>query len=168
MASRGTYWVPTISILRGEIEAQQTWKDRKQRQEEMHPFLGQDERRFGESMKYFHDAWHAVERTLEAMVEAGVPIAVGTDAPLGGLPIDAAANEAAWLVEFGLSPMEAVQAATRNAAEVVGLGEFLGTVEPGKRADLIAVEGNPLEDIGALHNVQLVIKNNEVVHNGIS
>ena len=68
------------------------------------------------------------------------------------------------MVEAGLSPSDVLQAATRNAAEHLGLAKDLGTLEPGKLADLIIVDGDPLEDISSLHNVKIVVQSGRVVH----
>lgn len=82
--------------------------------------------------------------------EAGVPIAMGTDA---GTPFNAHgenAMELELLMRVGMTPMEAIQAGTKIAAEVLGLQESIGTLERGKRADLLVVDGDPLEDISLL------------------
>jgi len=88
---------------------------------------------------------------------AGVIIAMGTDA---GTPFNLHGDnpcELARLVEVGYSPTQALTAATGIAAEVLGLEKYLGTIEEGKLADLIVVEGNPLENITLLNNKQSII-----------
>ena len=87
----------------------------------------------------------------------GVRIAVGVD--LGGYSVDPTvfAREFAVLVEAGMTPAEAVQAGTRVGAELLGWDDRLGTLEAGKLADIIAVTGNPLEDISALEQVTFVM-----------
>jgi imidazolonepropionase-like amidohydrolase len=62
------------------------------------------------------------------------------------------------LVEWGLSPMEAIMGATKNAAEVCGVEQDCGTLEPGKRADVISVRGNLMDDIWAIARVNLIMK----------
>ena len=62
------------------------------------------------------------------------------------------------MVEAGAAPVQALRFGTAAAAELLGIGEELGTLEPGKKADLIAVAGNPLQDIGALREVRLVLR----------
>jgi imidazolonepropionase-like amidohydrolase len=93
---------------------------------------------------------------------AGVKIAVGLD--LGGYNVDPVhfVGEFAVLVEAGLTPMEAIQAGTRIAAELL-LWDKLGTIEEGQLADVIAVPGNPLDDITALENVGFVMIDGNVV-----
>jgi imidazolonepropionase-like amidohydrolase len=69
------------------------------------------------------------------------------------------------MVEAGLSAGDVIQAATQNAAEHLGLAKDLDTVEPGKLADLIIVDGDPLKDISTLHKVKIVVQSGRVVHN---
>jgi imidazolonepropionase-like amidohydrolase len=98
--------------------------------------------------------------------EAGVQVATGTDA---GTPFNMHgenSGELMRLVEVGHSPMEALQAATQIAAKVIGWENDLGTIEEGKLADLIVVEGNPLEDIGLLlkaEAISLVMQGGKIV-----
>jgi imidazolonepropionase-like amidohydrolase len=65
--------------------------------------------------------------------------------------------------ELGMSPMQAILAGTKVAAEALGMEDEIGTLEVGKRADIIAVSGNPLEDISALGKVRLVVLGGEVI-----
>lgn len=99
-----------------------------------------------------------VRRRLTAAIEAGVKFAVGTDGMHGGL-----AREVQYLTQFGASPFEALKAATLNAAVVCGMEDSIGSLEKGKIADIIGVEGNPLEDIGALHRVKTVVQEGKLV-----
>jgi imidazolonepropionase-like amidohydrolase len=69
------------------------------------------------------------------------------------------------MVEGGMTPMEAIKAATKTAAELLGVDSLLGTLEPNKKADIIAVEGNPLKDIGVLKKVVFVMKGGLVYKN---
>lgn len=91
---------------------------------------------------------------------AGVKMALGSDIrPLK----DAALLELGLWVRNGATPWQALVAATRNAAAVCGVGKELGTIEVGKLADLIVVDGNPLEDIQDVRRLLLVLKNGVVV-----
>lgn len=101
---------------------------------------------------------------LGAAIKAGVKIAVGSD--FGGFPPEINARELASLVKAGMRPMAAVQAATRVAAELLGWDDRLGTVEPGKLADLIAVPGDPLADLSRLEHVSFVMLGGKVVKHG--
>jgi imidazolonepropionase-like amidohydrolase len=98
-----------------------------------------------------------VGQRMSAAIRAGVKFAVGTDAMHGGL-----AQEMKYLVEFGATTRQALMAATWNAAQVCGLQDSIGTIEPGKSGDIIGVQGNPLEDIEALKRVRTVISRGRV------
>ncbi|MDX1660374.1 MAG: amidohydrolase family protein [Gemmatimonadota bacterium] len=97
---------------------------------------------------------------LERAIAAGVPIAFGTDA--GVFPHGDNAKEFAVLVEKGMSPLAAIRAATVNAADLLGVGDR-GTIAEDALADLIAVPGNPLEDVTALERVEFVMLGGRVV-----
>ena len=99
-----------------------------------------------------------VRQRLTAAIAAGVKFAVGTDGMHGGL-----AREIQYLTQFGASPFDALMAATLNAAAVCGLEDSIGSLARGKIADLIGVEGNPLEDIVALQRVKTVVQEGQVV-----
>jgi imidazolonepropionase-like amidohydrolase len=96
--------------------------------------------------------------------ERGVPIAVGTDTGNPYVfPGYSVHQELALLVEAGLTPMEAITAATRRAAEMLGEEDEFGTIEPGKRADLLILGANPLEDIRNTRSLEVVISEGRVV-----
>jgi imidazolonepropionase-like amidohydrolase len=95
--------------------------------------------------------------------ELGGVVALGTDFIIGkgkqaGMPL----GEMKMLLAAGLTPMEVIEAGTRQSAIVCGHGDELGTLEPGKLADLIVVDGDPLQDMQAMSRVVLVIKNGEI------
>jgi hypothetical protein len=96
--------------------------------------------------------------TVRLLKEAGMVLLAGTDV---GVPLQVPGIslhlELAKLVEAGLTPLEALQAATLNPARVLGLADSLGTVEPGKLADLVLLDGNPLEDIGNTQKIVAVV-----------
>jgi imidazolonepropionase-like amidohydrolase len=95
--------------------------------------------------------------------QAGAKMAFGTDG--GVYPHGDNAKQFAYMVQYGMTPMQAIQAATVNAADLLGWKDRVGSVEPGKYADLIAVAGDPLADIRALETVGFVMKGGEVVKN---
>ncbi len=98
---------------------------------------------------------------FQKAVKAGVKMAYGTDG--GVYPHGDNAKQFAYMVQFGMTPMQAIQAATVNAADLLGWADRVGSVEPGKYADLIAVSGDPLADVRALENVGFVMKGGAVV-----
>jgi imidazolonepropionase-like amidohydrolase len=118
----------------------------------------------------------AVEKTLavepfhiesvQMAREAGIPIAMGTDA---GTPFNTHGNnlgELERLVERGFTPIEALEAGTRIASEVLGLERQIGTIEVGKLADLVVVQGNPMDDVRGLlseESVHLVMQGGKLV-----
>ncbi|MCY1045295.1 amidohydrolase family protein [Corallococcus sp. bb12-1] len=101
------------------------------------------------------------EQVLRKAISMGVRIAFGTDA--GVFAHGRNAEEFAALVSFGMTPAEALRTATVHAAELLGVSDRLGTLEPGKVADVVAVPGNPLQDIRATEKVFFVMKDG-VIH----
>lgn len=93
-------------------------------------------------------------------VHAGVKMSFGTDA--GVCPHGINARQFAFMVKYGMTPMQAIQAATSNAADLLGKSDLLGSLKPGKFADIIAVDGDPLENIRLLENVEFVMKEGKV------
>jgi imidazolonepropionase-like amidohydrolase len=102
-------------------------------------------------------------RSTETAVRLGVPLATGTDTGEVGVTADMVWREIALLHEHGASPMAAIQAATSSAARLLGLGDEVGTVEPGRRADLVLVDGDPLADLGRLVDPALVMQAGRLV-----
>jgi len=94
-------------------------------------------------------------------IALGVPVALGTDATV--IPYGLDAREVAALVELGMTPLQALQAATTRAAAMLGWSDRVGSLAPGHLADLVAVEGDPLADPAALERVALVVKGGVVV-----
>jgi imidazolonepropionase-like amidohydrolase len=94
-------------------------------------------------------------------LQSGVKVAFGTDAAV--YPHGLNAHEFAVMVRLGLAPLASIQAATVNAADLLGWSDRVGTLEAGKFADLIAVDGDPLADVRALETVRFVMKGGEVV-----
>ena len=100
------------------------------------------------------------DRAQRAAFASGVTIAFGSDTIF---PHETANREFARMVRLGLSPMGAIKAATANAARVLGIEKDLGTLEVGKRADLVAVPRDPLADVTALETVSFVMKDGRVI-----
>lgn len=101
-----------------------------------------------------------IQKTFEKAYKRGVKIAFGTDA--GVSPHGENAKEFVFMVEAGMKPIEAIRAATYHAADLLGESAKIGTVEVGKLADLVAVEGNPLEDINLMLSVIFVMKDGTI------
>ncbi len=139
MKKRGTYYVPTL--LAG------AWVAEKAALEDYFPEIVRPKAaRIGpQALGTFARAY-----------KAGVKIAFGTDSGVSAHGDNA--KEFELMVGAGMPPMEAIKAATSEAAKLLRVEDELGTVEPGKIADLIAVSGNPLEDIGLLRSVEFVMK----------
>ena len=94
-------------------------------------------------------------------VKLGVKIAYGTDA--GVYPHGLNARQFAYMVRYGMSPMQAIQSATLRAAELMGKQADIGSLAPGRFADMVAVEGDPLQDVRRLENVAAVMKGGVLV-----
>jgi imidazolonepropionase-like amidohydrolase len=138
MVRQGTWYVPTLAVYYYDPEPENT------------PGGKRDRARV---------AAHGV--SFQKALRAGVKIAFGTD--VGGFVwTDPIAQEFAREVEFGMTPMQAIQSATARAAELLGARGELGVVAPGAYADLIAVAGDPLADVNALKNVAFVMKDGVV------
>ena len=104
------------------------------------------------------------KETFQRFHQAGIKIALGTDSQIDP-EMGTSAHEMEIYVEYGMTPMEAIQTGTRNAAEALGLEREIGTLEAGKLADIIAVEGNPLKDIRVLQDkrkIKMIMKEGKV------
>ena len=117
-------------------------------------------------LPYFHDIGQETRnarRSASQFIEAGAYMGVGTDAasPLN-FHTEAMWYEMKALVESGMTPIQVISAATKTNAEILGRFHELGTIEPGKLADIIVIDGNPLADIDALGRVDIVIKDGAI------
>jgi imidazolonepropionase-like amidohydrolase len=104
------------------------------------------------------------KETFQKFHQAGIKMALGTDTQIDP-EMGTSAYELEIYVDYGMTPMEAIQTATRNAAEAIGLERETGTLEIGKCADILAVEGNPLQDIRILQDkrrIQIVMKEGKI------
>ncbi|SHH70656.1 metal-dependent hydrolase family protein [Halobaculum gomorrense] len=136
MAAEGTYWVPTAAALRNIVE---------------NPDAGIPK----SAMEKADEAAEAFVSSFEHAEAAGVDIAMGTDAGTPFNYFDNIADELAYMVEYGLSPEAALEAATVTAAELCGLDDT-GRVAEDYRADLVVLDGNPAEDADAWQRPEAV------------
>ena len=104
----------------------------------------------------------AQRENFRRAVKAGARIAYGTDA--GIYPHGENGKQFAWMVKYGMTPMQAIQSATIEAAKLLGQDKKLGSLAVGKVADLVVVSGNPLDDISALEHVEQVMKEGVIVY----
>ena len=98
-------------------------------------------------------------------MQAGIPVAMGTDAGIYGYGHNA--RELHLMTEAGMSPMQAIVASTKTAAACLGMESEIGTLERGKQADLLVVDGDPLQNIGLLEQpeaIEMVVKGGQIVH----
>ncbi|MGB0035996.1 MAG: amidohydrolase family protein [Candidatus Acidiferrales bacterium] len=109
----------------------------------------------------------AEKKAFQSGLKKGIKIVFGTDA--GGFPWTELnqAREFKYYVDYGMTPMQAIRTATSSAAELLGWSDRLGTIEAGKIADIVAVAGDPLADIGELENVRFVMKDGVIYKNSI-
>jgi imidazolonepropionase-like amidohydrolase len=143
MIKQGTWLVPTLSVYYYDWVSADT------------PEGQRDRKRVS-----------AHEESFRKALKAGVKIAFGTD--VGGFPwTDSIAQEFPRMVEFGMTPMQAIQSATARAAELLEMKGKLGVIAPGAFADVTAVSGDPLADVKILSNVGFVMKDGKVFKNEI-
>lgn len=114
-----------------------------------------------ETLQKNRDTTDTQREVFRKAVKAGVKIAFGTDA--GVFPHGLNARQFAYMVRYGMTPMQAIQSATLNAAELLGWQKDVGALSPGHYGDMIAVEGDALADIGILTQVKAVMKGGVVV-----
>ena len=136
----GAYYVPTLSTING-------YKER---------LAANPDAYIGEVLEKIRWRIEITGKSLRAAHAAGVKIAFGTDA--GVSKHGRNADEFELMVLHGMSPAEAIVAATTHGADLLGLGDQIGRLAPGYAADLIAVDGDPLADVATLKQVRLVIK----------
>ncbi len=147
MAERGTSLVPTMTAF--------------------HSYLGPDaaDRYPAYRLARGQPMAQRQRDNFQTCMDYGLNIAAGSDGPRPGRPVGTSALEMWLMVDAGMPPMQAIQAGTRNGAKVLGLEDDVGTVEQGKIADLIVVDGDPVADISILQDIErisLVMKQGEI------
>jgi imidazolonepropionase-like amidohydrolase len=118
---------------------------------------------FAESLAKEREVGRRQRETFRAATRAGVKMIFGTDG--GVYPNGDNARQFATMVAWGMTPLQAIRAATVTAAEALGRSQDVGAIAVGRYGDLIAVGGNPLDDVGLLQNVRVVVKGGNVVKN---
>jgi imidazolonepropionase-like amidohydrolase len=113
-----------------------------------------------DSLEHDRELGEAQRQNFSKAVKAGVKMSFGTDA--GVCDYGTAGKQFAFMVRYGMTPMQAIQAATSSAADLLGRSTEIGSITPGKYADVIAVGGDPLRDISSLENVKFVMKDGQV------
>ncbi len=148
LVSSGAFYVPTLSTINGYLER-----------------IAANPNAYAPEVRKKID-WRIgiTGESLRKAVPAGVKIAFGTDA--GVSKHGRNADEFELMVKHGMTPATAIQAATVTAADLLDLKEEIGTLAPGKRADLIAVAGDPLKDVTVLKKVGFVMKDGRVFKQG--
>jgi imidazolonepropionase-like amidohydrolase len=119
-----------------------------------------ENKRPADFLEHDRDLGETHRRNFTKAVRAGVKMSFGTDA--GVCPHGINARQFAFMVKYGMTPMQAIQSATSNAADLLGKSDLLGSLRPGKYADIIAVSGDPLENIRLLENVKFVMKEGKI------
>jgi imidazolonepropionase-like amidohydrolase len=142
--AKGIFLVPTVGVIDEIVEQRKTDK--------LTP----------EQQKHWDDFLHGIQQEVQQAMSLGIKIASGFDASEVGRHGENA-NELVALTKRGMPPLEAIRAATVNAAELLGWQDRVGAAEAGKYADLIAVEGDPLTDITVLQQVKFVMKGGTTV-----
>jgi imidazolonepropionase-like amidohydrolase len=145
MKEHGTYLVPTLYL--GD------WMLENMEQTHMPPPL----------MAKAREVIPVARKNIAHAFASGVKVAFGTDAAV--YPHGLNAHEFAVMVKLGLTALQAIQAATVNAADLLGWSGKVGTLEPGAWADVIAVDGDPLKDVTTLERVKFVMKGGETIEN---
>jgi len=113
-----------------------------------------------------HSVAEVSEPSFRKALAAGVKIAFGSG--VGPFPHGTQTKEFAYMVKFGMTPVEAIRAATSEAAQLMGWQDRVGSIEAGKFADLVAVAGDPLADITELEHVKFVMKGGRVFKNELN
>lgn len=150
---KGIAWTPTLNMTHEYLR----WYER--RMDHSDPMLAKIARQeYADTLQYI-ERKHA---SMEYALKVGLKIVAGTDSFIGGVRFGAMPDEIRWLVEYGCTPMQAIQAATLSAAQAMAWTD-IGTLQPGKLADMIAVAGDPLVDIRTVDKVILVVREGKVV-----
>ncbi|MEG2438982.1 MAG: amidohydrolase family protein [Lachnospiraceae bacterium] len=117
-------------------------------------------------MAFFEPAYHAYKDNFKTFYDTGVTIVAGSDMVLYGAPPLPINRELSLMVDYGITPIQAIQTATGNSAKVLGIEELTGQLKEGLEADLLIVDGNAADDITALNQLKEVYMKGKVVYQG--
>ena len=148
MKAKGTFLVPTVGVIDADLEARKNEPRTPEQRRRQQAFL------------------QGIQDEIREAMNLGVKMASGFDAASPELQ-GKNAQELVAMNKRGLAPLEVIRAATVNAAELLSWQDRVGAIEPGKYADLIAVEGDPLSDLTILQQVKFVMKGGIVVKNSL-
>lgn len=146
MAKKGIAWVPTIMAYIYLYEYLESIKG-KEFVANFSDYILLKER------EYFKAAAQSYCDNFGQLINTGVKVVTGTDMVFNGAPITPVAKEMQYMVDFGMEPIKAIQAATLNGAEVLGLSHEIGQVKEGFLADILIIEGDPIRDISNMSKV---------------
>jgi len=173
MKQRGVYCIPTLAVFESFSGGMLAKKEDRNS-----PLISKgicreiladlDKKREMPGIKGSLKAWsktlHFARINAKKMSDFGIKLAVGTDAGNPAVFFGPSVHrEMELMVDAGIPPAEVIKAATANAAEILGKGDELGTISKGKLADILVIEGNPLENIQNTQNIFMVIKNGQIL-----
>ena len=118
-----------------------------------------------EMERYKNSRWSMMEKSFKKALAAGIVLPFGSGA--GPFPHGTQGDQFAYLVKWGMTPVQALRAATTVAADLIGWTADVGTIEAGKFADLVAVSGDPLADITEMSRIAFVMKGGQVIRNSV-
>jgi imidazolonepropionase-like amidohydrolase len=145
MLKKGTYVVPTLSVFYHNVaKLEQLSNPTDDEKEEI-------------------EAYYSRLDTFNKLLKMGIKIAVGTDAGFSGIYHGEISLELQLMVRGGMTPLQAITAATKSSADSLGIGHLLGTIEKEKEADFLVLRSNPSEDIKALEKIKAVYQKGDLV-----
>lgn len=162
MAANGQSWVPTMTAYTVLYEFCK---------EKLQAGFNEGDRIAAKAIKdmaFFEPAYYAYKNNFKRFYDTGVTVCTGSDMVLYEAPPLPINRELELMVEYGITPIQAIETATSNPAKVLGMADVMGQLKPGLEADMIVVKGNVAEDIKAVENLVDVYMGGELVHHKIS
>jgi imidazolonepropionase-like amidohydrolase len=159
MAKKGIILIPTLWVknhIPKRIEVQR-------RENPDQPLWNLDKRDLEETETWFNRCVKQLPKTIDLVRSKGIRIGTGTDNVFSDQPFTLIPEEMEWMTRYGIPEMEVIQSATKIGAEAIGIEDQIGTIEKGKKADLIMLERDPLKDITVFKEVPWVMKDGIIV-----